>query len=424
MAKRRQDPDDVPAGPKPPEPRREEGDDAASRQPPADGYLPDDSFLLDVDDEASGLPAPIAEVGEGAAGAAAGEEWILVDDDVVADEPAEARPIAAESTAEPVAAALPLEAASAQTRIPSWQTQDESALPAFVAEDREAAGAAAAIDAAPPAAPASEPGAGEAAAEAAELAPVVPLERARRRRIAIAAAGILIAVGGGAATWHFTRPGPDVGGSVEIAAGPRGPAPDADAVQPPPAPETEPAPEPVAVAPDPLPEPVPAPLPEPVPEPPPPLPPVEAAKPAPRPTTALVPVAPDPGRKRPLPSLSAAPRAAPPGPKSDTIVELRNGHTFRGQISRVRGSRVSLRIGSGECVFDLADVTLLDSTAPEYRRIDQMPEASVILRSGQHLRGRLMKQTDSHVVLVVKNGQLIFPRADIRDVSFTGRIHF
>ena len=42
----------------------------------------------------------------------------------------------------------------------------------------------------------------------------------------------------------------------------------------------------------------------------------------------------------------------------DTIVELKNGHTFRGQISRVKGSRVTLRVGAGECVFDLADVTL------------------------------------------------------------------
>ena len=53
-----------------------------------------------------------------------------------------------------------------------------------------------------------------------------------------------------------------------------------------------------------------------------------------------------------------------------------------------------------------------------------MPEASVVLVSGQRMRGRLMKQTAQHVVLVVEKGQLIFPRSEVRDVSFTGRIHF
>src|SRR6185503_5885476 len=120
----------------------------------------------------------------------------------------------------------------------------------------------------------------------------------------------------------------------------------------------------------------------------------EIAPPAPKVETKA-PVAPtvlDGGRKRPLPPfVEKGNNKAPPAKKDDVIVELRNGNTFRGQITRTKGSRVTLKVGAGECVFDLADVTLLDSSAPEYRRIDQMPEASVVLTSGAHLRGRLMK---------------------------------
>ena len=47
-----------------------------------------------------------------------------------------------------------------------------------------------------------------------------------------------------------------------------------------------------------------------------------------------------------------------------------------------------------------------------------------MLHNGQRLRGRLMKQTSEDVVLVVNNGQVVFPRSDVREVSFTGRIHF
>ena len=127
--------------------------------------------------------------------------------------------------------------------------------------------------------------------------------------------------------------------------------------------------------------------------------------------------------RRSLPE-AAARTGRSPLEGSDTIVQLQNGHLFRGRVVRVRDTRLTLRVGSGECVFDLADIALLDATQPEYRREGDMPEASVVLMNGQRLRGRLMKQTPDSVVLMVANGQLVCPRADVREVSFTGRIHF
>jgi asparagine synthase (glutamine-hydrolysing) len=60
-----------------------------------------------------------------------------------------------------------------------------------------------------------------------------------------------------------------------------------------------------------------------------------------------------------------------------TLAQQANGHLFRGRIARVRDTKLTLRIGSGECAFDLAEISLLDSTEPEFRREDEMPEATM-----------------------------------------------
>jgi hypothetical protein len=394
------------------------------RPAPPEGFLPDDSFLLDVEDEAARTPAPTADAGAAAAHASAGEEWIVVDDDLTETEAA-AEPVKPAAPAEPIEAAAAGEAQAPQTQLPKWYSaREEGELPAFVAEESGAEGAAAAIAAAPSAAGAAESAAQPAATEAL-VAPILPLERARRRKLVLAAAGLVVALGL-AATLLFQSGGAPEGrevASVPVVKQPREPPPKpAQPVLP-----VEPRPEDSVPA---LPPPEPTP-PEPIPSPPvaetsptPPIPePTEVARgperaPVTHPAAAI-----DPGRRHPLPPANPE-RRAPPAAKDDTILQLKNGHTFRGRITRVRGSRVTLRVGNGDCVFDLSEVSLLDSSAPEYRRVDQMPEASVVLASGQHLRGRLLKQTEEHVVLVVSNGQVIFPRHDIKDVSFTGRIHF
>jgi hypothetical protein len=479
----------------PGEPRRDESRDAAKSATGDADWLPDDSFLLEVDD----LDAPAATASSGTADASS-DEFVLMDDDLAPAAPAEVA--ASPQEALPPAAPIPV-----APKLPSWLTQDASAaeepaaVPAPAADEADefdaiemTAAAAelepiaeelepivakqdgvAEIDAEPVAA---ERAAGESAALSAPveapvdraaapaLAPVVPLRRGRRRWLA--AAGMLL---GAALTtailFELDRRGVLDGLGSEmpeetIAVAPRrAPEPRGDTPTPAvvangagdSAPVTVPdavaeeaglgggdAPagvaaadveiEPVASAAStggdqagsaadgsmPAAEvasqaPAEATLPSEI------LPAVEAADPVAAKPSAAVPAS------RTLPT-AAARTARSPLEGSDTIVQLKNGHLFRGRVLRVRDTRLTLRVGAGECVFDLADIALLDATQPEYRRESDMPEASVVLRNGQRLRGRLMKQTIDNVVLVVANGQLVCPRADIREVSFTGRIHF
>ncbi len=393
--------DAKPAGGSSPTPPPPDDGAAAKRAAKASGFLPDDSFLLEIDDASARSAESKADR---APADDPNEEWLLVDDDALAAEPAPAaEPMAAEAA---IAGAF---GAAPATKTPGWYTQDESPLPTFAASESETAMA---TQAAPERA---------AAAAVATAPPVRSLATARRRPRMLAAAGLLVALGAGAAlVFEMRRRGAE-SESIDVASRPR-PAwrkpaePSVAVAQPEPStvpspPVSEPAaaalaPELVAVAP-------PSPERE-----------FPIARREPAPTPPTPPDVVDPPRKRPLPPLNGAKRPPAPARKDDTIVELRNGHTFRGQITRAKGARVALRIGSGECEFDLAEVTLLDSTAPEYRRADQMPEASVVLVSGQRLRGRLLKQSADRVVLVVDRGQLVVPRADVKEVSFTGRIHF
>jgi hypothetical protein len=511
------------------------GDSRSSSRPPqSDDVLPDDSFLLEIDDETTAA-APVAETRADASS----DELLIVDDEAAApalpiaasiSEPAPVAPdpaIPADAHDEPIldtvvavptletapvaAAATPPAHASApvddetpivpsqpETKLPSWLVEDETELPSFVAEEEEHEAAAIAPPPAVPVAasqsanveaaasetaPAVEPLVAAAAAAAAgssastsdatlesgdaaqaPLAPVVPLRSSRRRLAWVAAAGILLGVGlAGAVLFQSRRAAHESGEQVAVA--PRAPAPtkkDGSAKSDTSAPESEsptsPA-EPVAAnpaQPEPAVEPTVAPQPEieSRPDSTKPAEPAVAATPAPTPNVAVVPApksdvdsssrgdptsassrakgAPkaalvDAPRKHPLPettSKSSSTKGDAQHGHDDTIVELVNGSTFRGQILRTRGSHLTLRVGAGEIGFDLAEVTLLDSTAPEYRRAEQMPEASVVLTSGHRLRGRLMKQTPERVFLVVDNGEVVFPRTDVRDVSFTGRVHF
>jgi small nuclear ribonucleoprotein (snRNP)-like protein len=147
------------------------------------------------------------------------------------------------------------------------------------------------------------------------------------------------------------------------------------------------------------------------------------AKPGPR-TPALniidakIPIRP----AKPLDPKAA--KSSTPTKKNDTIVELKNGYTLRGRIKRVKDDQLTLGVPGGEFTFAMDEVKVLDSSAPEYLTEADMPAVSIVLKGGQRLRGKLLKQDADHVVLVVANGQIVVDRIDIREVSFTGRIHF
>ena len=110
--------------------------------------------------------------------------------------------------------------------------------------------------------------------------------------------------------------------------------------------------------------------------------------------------------------------------RGEAVVQLKTGHSFRGRIKRTRGEELTLGVGTGEITFNLADITILDFEDPEYRTLQELPKASVILTNGQRLRGRLVKEDDELVVLAFGSGRLTVRREDVSAVSFVGRVHF
>jgi hypothetical protein len=93
-------------------------------------------------------------------------------------------------------------------------------------------------------------------------------------------------------------------------------------------------------------------------------------------------------------------------------------------MKRIRKQRLTLADGMAEYTFHLDEIRILEENAPEYRQIGDLPAAAVTLQNGQRLRGRLVKQTDQHVVLAYESGRLLVPQGDVASVSFAGRIHF
>ena len=136
----------------------------------------------------------------------------------------------------------------------------------------------------------------------------------------------------------------------------------------------------------------------------------------PNPTTVIV----DPRQPiRPAKVMPGPANAKSTGPvkKTDTIVELKNGYTMRGRLKRVKDDQLTLGVTNGEFTFPLADIKALDGSAPEYMAAADMPSVSIVLKGGQRLRGKKMKEDAEKVVLVVDQGQIVVYRSEIREVS-------
>jgi hypothetical protein len=106
------------------------------------------------------------------------------------------------------------------------------------------------------------------------------------------------------------------------------------------------------------------------------------------------------------------------------VLQLANGHFFEGQIKRVRNDKITLGDRHSEFTFALDDVTLAEPDSPALRTFSQLPEASLTLKNGQRIRGRLVMETPKHVVLAYPAGRLMVPRENVRQVSHSGRVHF
>jgi len=421
----------------------------ANRQGP--NFLDDESFLLDVGDE-----APRAQ---GAAEQESPEEWILVDDDAVGA-PTDGlgggsrpggSPVPRDVENDEEAARLLAEMQAIASELsPSKAFEQESAARRAhdgAPSDAESEVAAAAPAGDVPAEPVAPSGAttsfGKGASAHAPATSQRPVRKQMSRAAALAMAASL-AIGAWIGVQLYgkrelptevaTRPIADPKPVAPV--DPTKPKMNGKAV-PPPKPEVQ-----NALPPDPQ-QPDPAETPDPtkggdtsvVPEPVIPVAPVADGGPV------TPPVASDPKSdpiqvptqvvdgRQPIRPAHLAPgtvvgKSATPAKKTDIIVELNNGYTYRGRIKRVKDDKITLGVTGGEFTFALADVKVLDANAPEYLAEADMPAASVILKSGQRLRGRFLKQNEQRVVLVVEKGEMVIDRAEIREVSFTGRVHF
>jgi cytoskeletal protein RodZ len=421
----------------------------------------EENFLLDVGEEAPRVQPAASEDD-------ASEEWILVDDDLIA------------AANEADGAGVPM--AGAKAKAPEPKREDDAAqrieemkelggdlapVAPFDEDGSSAARAAAAAqeesDAVAPmdfgAAEVPPAGAPGGPAEEPSLAPVLdlpapePEQEARPRRRSLArVAGIAVAASLVAGGWFaFQSYRARMQPTTEVATKPAGvekpvvaPNPVPVAKPQPKKPESETAKpaDPVAKNPTP-PAPAPTPLPakgETIPVIPvnaPTDPATTAVAPAPKPASADPNATPGGPKGMPTPVVNSqlpirparpldpkAAKAAAGAKRADTIVELKNGYTLRGRLKRVKDDQITLGVQGGEYTFALPDVKVLDSSAPEYMAEADMPPVSIVLKSGQRMRGKLLKQSADHVVLVVEAGQIVIDRSEIREVSFTGRIHF
>jgi hypothetical protein len=423
-------------------------------------FLPDDSFLQDV-----GEVAPRVKAG---GQDDANEEWILVDDDLMS----------ATSEGDAAPGLRPT------GKTPAHDAQRDAEAARLVSEMKDMAAEAVPMHGAPASAspPPSEadvapqiaeieaqaisPMEPEPAVEAApadESEPVPELEDAKKKKSApkstgrsfARAAGFLVAVGLAAGGWFAYQkywpkdeptevasqptvlPAPPVNPNAAKPPAPVAKPPDVNGGKPatttakpttaPAVPHPAPTPDPSSAIPVIQPDPTataPSPAGDPKVQPPSAKDPSAQPAKAPTATTIIV----DPRQPiRPAKVSPAAPgtaKSTTPVKKTDTIVELKNGYTMRGRLKRVKDDQITLGVTNGEFTFPLADVKILDASAPDYLAAADMPPISIVLKGGQRLRGKKMKEDAEKVVLVVDQGQIVVMRSEIREVSPTGRIHY
>ena len=446
------------AAPRKEAPPRATGDDKGN-------FLPEDSFLLDVGETAPRVKA--------SGGDDATEEWLLVDDDLVSaageagGAPTGARPSAKmpgddlwrDAEASRLVSDMhdfSGETGSGQGAPPAHEMPADADVAARIADVESQAIAPMDAPAAelPPAfdPAAQEPPLEDAPEEAPEPEPELKQAKKRAgpkstRRPLARAAGILFVAALGGGGWYAWKNYWPKDEPTDVVATPTS---DPNTAKPAPkpskaAPKPEPT-KPVDAKPDPKAAPAPTdPESAPKSDPSSSIPVVQANPPAPGPagdpgTPSKDPFARTPA-KQPNPTTviidprqPIRPARVMPGPanakstgpvkKTDTIVELKNGYTMRGRLKRVKNEQITLAVTNGEFTFPLSEVKVLDGSAPEYLAAADMPAVSIVLKGGQRLRGKKLKEDAERVVLVVDQGQIVVYRSEIREVSTTGRIHF
>ena len=105
-------------------------------------------------------------------------------------------------------------------------------------------------------------------------------------------------------------------------------------------------------------------------------------------------------------------------------LRLDNGHVFEGIVRRIGAGLVTLDDHGGQLTFGLSRVTFLDRDDPDLVADEQLREAMVTLTNGRRLRGKLVREDESFVVLRLASGSLSVPSAEVATVTYAGRIRF
>jgi hypothetical protein len=106
--------------------------------------------------------------------------------------------------------------------------------------------------------------------------------------------------------------------------------------------------------------------------------------------------------------------------REETIIELKNGHQFRGMVKKMTDDQITLSYAKGQYTFARADVNqIIPPGSREYQPIESFPEAFVRLKRGSAcFRAHVLKDSSDRVVLGYAAGKLTFARAEIADIKY------
>lgn len=108
--------------------------------------------------------------------------------------------------------------------------------------------------------------------------------------------------------------------------------------------------------------------------------------------------------------------------RDETIVELKNGHYFKGKIKNLDEHAITLFYDRGEYTFGMDELEqIVPPGSPEYLPLRHFPDAWVVLANGSRFRGRLIKDDTERIVVGYPSGRLTFRRADVAEVCYLAR---
>jgi small nuclear ribonucleoprotein (snRNP)-like protein len=104
--------------------------------------------------------------------------------------------------------------------------------------------------------------------------------------------------------------------------------------------------------------------------------------------------------------------------EGEILVELRNGNYLKGRLHKVTHRELRLAMPGGYVDVELSRLrSAFGEGEPPCRSIESYPIARVRLKTGEVLRGRLLRSTEQDVELVFPSGRIVLRRDMVRYVD-------